>query len=297
MRGFLTREGIEEAAEFIRTRTGHRPTIGLITGSGLAALADEVTEADTIPYAQIPHFPVSTVEGHPGELVIGRLEGEEVVVMRGRAHFYEGTPMQQVTFPIRVMRALGVEEIIVTNAAGGLNPSFKAGDIMLITDHINLVGMAGLNPLHGPNDPTLGPRFVDMSRAYDPQLRDLARRVAGELGFELRKGIYIMLAGPTFETPADVRFLQIIGADAVGMSTVPEVIVARHGGMRVLGLSHISNVIATGHEMGPEEGDLHQEVLAAGAAAVPRLVALIRGIVREVTIQRSVRSQSRRAGS
>ena len=276
---FLTREEIEEAAAFIRARTRHRPTIGLITGSGLDALADEVTEADAIPYAQIPHFPVATVEGHPGDLVIGRLEGKEVAVKRGRAHFYEGYPMQQVTFPVRVMRALGVETLIVTNAAGGLNPAFKAGDIMLITDHINLVGMAGLNPLHGPNDPALGPRFVDMSHAYDPQLQELARRGARELGFELQQGVYIMLAGPTFETPADVRFLQLIGADAVGMSTVPEVIVARHGGMRALGLSHISNVIAVGHEA---EGDLHQEVLAAGAAAVPRLLALIRGIIRKI---------------
>ncbi|HID86006.1 MAG TPA: purine-nucleoside phosphorylase [Anaerolineae bacterium] len=281
MSRFLTREEIGEAAAFIGARTGHRPTIGLITGSGLAALADEVAEADTIPYAQIPHFPVSTVEGHPGELVIGRLEGKEVAVMRGRAHFYEGYSMRQVAFPVRVMRALGVKTLIVTNAAGGLNPAFKAGDIMLITDHINLVGMAGLNPLHGPNDPALGPRFVDMSQAYDPDLRALAQRVARKLGFELQQGVYVMSAGPTFETPADVRFLQLIGADAVGMSTVPEVIVARHGGMRVLGLSHISNVIAAGHGMGPES-DLHQEVLAAGAAAVPRLMALIRGIIREM---------------
>lgn len=187
--------------------------------------------------------------------------------------------MQQITFPVRVMRALGVDTLIVTNAAGGLNPHFRAGDIMLITDHLNLVGMAGLNPLRGPNDPTLGPRFVDMSQAYDPELRDLAQRVAGELGFQLQQGIYIMLAGPTFESPADIRFLQLMGADAVGMSTVPEVIVARHGGMRVLGLSHISNVIAASHEAG---GNLHQEVLAAGAAAVPRLMALIRGIIREM---------------
>ncbi|MFQ6058599.1 MAG: purine-nucleoside phosphorylase [Anaerolineae bacterium] len=273
------RAQINEAAQFIQARTKHQPAIGLITGSGLAALADEVAETDVIPYAQIPHFPVSTVEGHPGELVMGRLEGKGVVVMRGRAHFYEGYPMQQITFPVRVMRALGVDTLIVTNAAGGLNPHFRAGDIMLITDHLNLVGMAGLNPLRGPNDPTLGPRFVDMSQAYDPELRDLAQRVAGELGFQLQQGIYIMLAGPTFESPADIRFLQLMGADAVGMSTVPEVIVARHGGMRVLGLSHISNVIAASHEAG---GNLHQEVLAAGAAAVPRLMALIRGIIREM---------------
>ena len=212
------------------------------------------------------------------------MEGNNVIVMQGRAHFYEGYPMPQLGLPVRVMQRLGAEVLFVTNAAGAVNPDFAPGDLMLLTDHINLVGMAGLNPLYGPNDPALGPRFVDMSQAYDPQLRDLARRVAGELGFEIQQGIYIMLAGPTFETAADVRFLQLIGADAVGMSTVPEAIVARHGGMRVLGLSHISNVIAASHEAGPAEGDLHQEVLAAGAAAVPRLVALMRGIVREVTI-------------
>lgn len=273
------RKEVAEAVSFIRSRTSHRPTIGIILGSGLGSLADEVIEADIIPYREIPHFPQTTVEGHQGKLVIGRLEDKEVIVMRGRAHFYEGYSLAQVTFPIRVMRALGVRTLIVTNAAGGLNPSFQAGDLMLITDHINLVGMAGFNPLRGPSDESLGPRFLDMSQAYDPQLQEIAREMAKELGFELRQGVYIMLAGPTYETPADLRFIRMIGADAVGMSTVPEVIVARHGGMRALGLSAISNV-ALGSHAG--QGVSHEEVLAATEAMVPKLIALIKGIVRRI---------------
>ena len=301
------RKEIAEAVSFIEGRTSHRPTIGIILGSGLGPLADEVSEADIIPYSEIPHFPQTTVEGHRGELVIGRLENKEVAVMRGRAHFYEGYSMQQVTFPIRVMRALGVRTLIVTNAAGGLNPSFQAGDLMLITDHINLVGMAGFNPLRGPSDEDLGPRFLDMSQAYDPQLQEIAREAAKELGFELRQGVYIMLAGPTYETPADLRFIRMIGADAVGMSTVPEVIVARHGGMRVLGLSGISNVALGSHagqgdefsrlkgaplEKGRENssGVSHEEVLAAAEAMVPKLIALIKGIVRRIDEKSSLSS-------
>jgi len=292
------REEIAEAVSFIRGRTSHRPTIGIILGSGLGPLADEVIEADIIPYSEIPHFLQTTVEGHRGELVMGRLGDKEVIVMRGRAHFYEGHSLAQVTFPIRVMRALGVRTLIVTNAAGGLNPSFQAGDLMLITDHINLVGMAGFNPLRGPNDESLGPRFLDMSQAYDPQLQEIAREVAKELGFELRQGVYIMLAGPTYETPADLCFIRMIGADAVGMSTVPEVIVARHGGMQVLGLSAISNVALRAEPFGAEplrgspQGEAlgshtgqevsHEEVLAATKAMVPKLIVLIKGIVRRI---------------
>lgn len=280
MNEFFTRKEIEEAAGFIRGRTSHQPTIGIILGSGLGPLADEVAEADIIPYGEIPHFSLATVEGHRGELIIGRLEDKEVIVMRGRAHFYEGYSLAQVTFPIRVMRALGVQTLIVTNAAGGLNPSFHAGDLMLITDHINLVGMAGFNPLRGPNDESLGPRFLDMSQAYDPQLGEIAREVARGLGFELQQGVYIMVTGPTFETPADLRFLRMIGADAVGMSTVPEVIVARHGGMRVLGLSGIGNVALAGQGAG--QGVSHEEVLAAARFIVPRLTSLIQGVVRRI---------------
>ncbi len=268
---------INAAAEVIRSRTHHRPTIGLVLGSGLNSLADNVEEADIIPYAEIPGFPVSTVEGHIGRLVIGRLAGLAVMIMQGRAHYYEGYSLQQVTFPIRVMQALGIKLLIVTNAAGGINPTFRAGDLMLICDHLNLIGMAGLNPLRGPNDPALGPRFPSMSQAYDRELRLLAQQVARELGIELRQGVYAGLAGPTFETPAEVRFLRIAGADAVGMSTVPEVIVARHGGMRVLGISGICNVAIAEPDANAEVS--HEEVLEAGRLIAPRLTRLITGVL------------------
>jgi purine-nucleoside phosphorylase len=279
-------EEIAETASHIRERTGCRPTVMIITGSGLGALADDIEEPSSLPYTEIPHFSTTSVLGHAGELVTGKLAGREVALMQGRVHFYEGHSMQRVTFPIRVLRRLGAEILIVTNAAGGLQESFKAGDLMLITDHINLVGMAGFNPLRGPNDERLGPRFVDMSSAYDVSLRDLALAVSEELGIELRQGIYVMAAGPTFETPADVRFLRLIGADAVGMSTVPEAVVARHGGMRVLGFSHISNVIpgadAPLKEEHGEEEELHQEVLEAGSRVTPKLGLLISEIIRRL---------------
>lgn len=271
---FFTRADIEKSATSIAARTKHRPRVGLILGSGLNPLADEISQADVIAYRDIPSFPVSTVEGHTGELVIGKLSGQVVMVMRGRAHYYEGYSMQQVTLPVRVMRALGVHTLVVTNAAGGVNQDFRAGDLMLIADHINLVGMTGLNPLRGPNDESLGPRFPDMTDAYDPDLRAQARAMAKELKIGLREGVYVMLAGPSFESPADVRFLRMIGADAVGMSTVPEVIVARHSGVRVLGLSLISNSLASGH------GKVsHEEVLAAGEKAVPLLATLIKCVL------------------
>ena len=191
MAKFFTRKEFAEAADFIRSRTDHEPTIGLILGTGLNPLAEEVRRADAISYREIPHFPVSTIEGHVGRLVIGELEGQEILVMQGRAHHYEGYSPQHIVLPVRVMQLLGIEILIVTNAAGGLNPAFKAGDLMLTTDHINLIGMAGLNPLHGPNDPQLGPRFVDMSQAYDLKLREMALRVAKSLGFPLHQGVYI----------------------------------------------------------------------------------------------------------
>lgn len=274
---FFTRADIDRAAQYITSRTRHKPTVGLILGSGLNPLASEIAEADTIAYREIPNFPVSTVQGHTGELVVGCLNGKTVMAMRGRAHYYEGYSMQQVTMPVRAMRALGVQTLIVTNAAGGVNEHYHAGDLMLIGDHINLVGMTGLNPLRGPNDDTLGPRFPDMSNAYDPDLRAKTRALAKELKIELREGVYLMLAGPSFESPADVRFLRMIGADAVGMSTVPEVIVARHGGMRVLGLSLISNSLASGHALVS-----HDEVLEAGKNAVPLLSTLIRCVLGEI---------------
>ncbi|TKJ30723.1 MAG: purine-nucleoside phosphorylase [Chloroflexi bacterium B3_Chlor] len=274
---------MEESASYISAQTPSRPTVAIITGSGLGAVADDVEAPESMPYGVIPHFPSTSVQGHVGELVIGRLAGKEVAFMRGRVHFYEGYSLQRITFPIRVMHRLGIDTVIVTNAAGGLREDQKAGDLMLITDHINLVGMAGFNPLRGPNDPRLGPRFVEMSVAYDVGLRDLALSVAEELGVELRQGTYAMSAGPTFETPADVRFLRLIGADAVGMSTVPEVIVVRHEGMRALGLSHISNVIPVGgvpsKDQPMSQESLHQEVLDAGREVVPKLSLLIKGIL------------------
>ena len=277
---WITRVQIDAAAEFIRGCTRHRPTTGLILGSGLGSLADQVREADSIPFDQIPYFPLSTVLGHNGRLVIGELEEQVVLAMQGRAHYYEGYSMAQVTLPVRVMQALGIQVLIVTNAAGGLNPEWHAGDLMLITDHINMVGMTGANPLRGPNLGSFGPRFPDMSTAYDPQLRQLAREAAQQAGIALREGVYIGLAGPNFETPAELRFLRSAGADAVGMSTVAEVTVARHGGTRVLGLSAISNIVV----YDPAKGGVpsHEEVLEAGAQIVPKLTAVICNTLRRL---------------
>lgn len=286
----IDRSAVSLAAEFIQARTARRPTVGIILGSGLGALGDDVQQPTTIHYQEIPGFVPSTVVGHKGDLVIGGLEGKTVAVMRGRIHAYEGYTPQQITFPVRVLKAIGCQTLVVTNAAGGLNPAFAAGDLMLITDHLNLPAMIGHNPLYGPNDPALGPRFPDMSNAYDPSLRDMAHQVAGGLGITLHEGVYVMLGGPSYETAAEVRFLRIAGADAVGMSTASEVIVARHAGMRVFGVSLISNVIpmpgaapvsATPHAAPGALG--HEEVLATAAAAAPRFIAFIRGVVRRLT--------------
>jgi purine-nucleoside phosphorylase len=274
----FSQSDFEAAAAAIKERSQLTPKIGLILGSGLNPLARSVEGGITIPYGEIPHFPAATVQGHIGRLIIGWLEGQIVAVMQGRAHYYEGYSMAEITFPVRVMQVLGVESLIVTNAAGGLNPEFQAGDVMLITDHINLIGMAGLNPLRGPNLDEFGPRFPDMSEAYDRHLQELARQVATEANVPLREGVYICLAGPSFETPADLRFLRLIGADAVGMSTVPEVTIARHGGTRVLGLSGISNVAVM--EGVPPAKTTHEEVLEAGQMLVPRLETVIRGVLR-----------------
>jgi purine-nucleoside phosphorylase len=275
---FFSQSHFEAAAAAIRERSQLTPKIGLILGSGLNPLARSVDDGITIPYGEIPHFPVATVQGHVGQLVIGRLEGQVVAVMQGRAHYYEGYSMAEITFPVRVMQVLGIESLIVTNAAGGLNPEFQAGDVMLITDHINLIGMTGLNPLRGPNLDEFGPRFPDMSEPYDRHLQELAMQVATEANVPLREGVYICLAGPSFETRADLRFLRLIGADAVGMSTVPEVTIARHGGTRVLGLSGISNVAVI--EGVPPAETTHEEVLEAGQMLVPRLETVIRGVLR-----------------
>ncbi|MBI3174622.1 MAG: purine-nucleoside phosphorylase [Chloroflexi bacterium] len=276
MQNFFTLAQFDEVAAAIRTRTSYKPTVALILGSGLNGLADSVQKADIIPFGDLPHFPVSTVHGHAGRLVIGELEGQIVFVMQGRIHYYEGYSMNQVTLPIRVMQRLGIGSLIVTNAAGGVNPEFQPGDVMLITDNLNLMGMTGANPLFGPNIDELGTRFPDMSQAYDRQYQDLARRVARESNLTLREGVYAGLSGPSFESPADLRFLRLAGADSVGMSTVPEVIVAHHGGMRVLGFSGISNKA----NLDGSTVTTHEEVIEAGRVITPKVETLVRGVLR-----------------
>jgi purine-nucleoside phosphorylase len=275
---FITIEQIDEAAAAIRTRLTHSPTVGLILGSGLGGLADAAEAPELVPYPEIPHWPVSTVFGHSGRLVVGRLEGQTVLIMQGRAHFYEGYSISHTGLPVRVMKRLGIETLMVTNAAGAVNPDYEPGDLMLITDHLNMLGMAGVSSLRGPNLDEFGPRFPDMSRAYDRDLLAQARQVAGTLGFGVHEGVYTCLAGPSFETPADLRFLRLIGSDAVGMSTVPEVTVARHSGMRVLGISGISNKA----NLDGNTPTSHEEVLEAGRVLVPKLTALVRGVLRKV---------------
>lgn len=278
MSEFISLSEIDQAVELIRGRINLQPRVGMILGSGLGTLADRVEEAVIIHYGDIPNWPVSTVEGHQGQLVIGELEGQNVLVMQGRAHFYEGYSMAQVGFPVRVMQRLGLEVFIVTNAAGGINQDYHPGEVMLITDHLNFLGMAGESPLRGPNFDEIGPRFPDMGRTYDRQLGDSARQVAKDSNITLHEGVYVCLAGPSFETPADLRFLKAMGVDAVGMSTVPEVTVARHGGMRVLGLSTISNKA----NLDGNTFTTHEEVLEAGKIVVPRLVKIIRGVLQQL---------------
>lgn len=232
---------MEEAVEYIKSKIKDEPKVGLILGSGLGVLADEVESPIKLLYSEIPHFPVSTVEGHTGQLVIGKVHGVTVVVMQGRFHFYEGYSLEEVTFPVRVMKEIGVRNLIVTNAAGAVNPSFKPGDLMNIRDHVNNMNV---NPLIGPNHSGLGARFPDMSVPYSNRLRELAKRTAKHLKIELKEGIYVSNTGPSYETPAEVRMIRKLGGDAVGMSTVPEVIVARHAGICVLGISCISNMAA-----------------------------------------------------
>ncbi|MBZ5750424.1 purine-nucleoside phosphorylase [Metabacillus rhizolycopersici] len=232
---------IKEAANYVKVKFNDTPKVGLILGSGLGVLADEIEQSVKIPYDEIPNFPVSTVEGHAGQLVFGTLKGAKVVAMQGRFHFYEGYSLDKVTAPVRVMKELGVETLIVTNAAGGINESFEAGDLMLITDHINNMGA---NPLIGPNDSNIGVRFPDMSESYNLNLREMAKSSANELNIKLQEGVYVGNTGPSYETPAEIRALRTLGGDAVGMSTVPEVIVAKHAGLNVLGISCISNMAA-----------------------------------------------------
>lgn len=268
---------VVESVAAIQSRTSLKPAVGLILGSGLGDLAAEVRDATAIPYGEIPHFLRSTVVGHAGRLLIGILEDVPVVVMQGRFHFYEGYTLQALTLPVRVMRVLGAHTLVVTNAAGGLNPAYRPGDFMLIRDHINFPGLTGMNPLIGPNDERLGERFPPLARAYDAELRVLARSVASTLPeITLHEGVYAMVGGPSYETGAELKFLRIIGADAVGMSTAPEVVVARHMGMRVLGLSLITNT-ATGEET---EKVNHAEVLTTADAARTKFAMLVNGILR-----------------
>lgn len=270
-----SKANIQEATQWIQSKIQVQPKIALILGSGLGVLAGEVENPVKLAYNEIPHFPQSTVEGHAGELVVGTLEGQPVLVMAGRFHLYEGHPLSAVTFPIRVMKALGIEKIIVTNAAGGINTSYKPGDLMLIKDHINF---AFQNPLIGPNDPEQGVRFPDMSTAYDPDLRGLASQVAEEQGVKFQEGVYVGLLGPTYETPAEIRMFRHLGGDAVGMSTVPEVIVARHAGIRCLGISCISNMAA-----GILEQPLsHDEVMETTELVKSQFISLVKGILRKI---------------
>ncbi len=275
---FMTLEQIDEVADAIRQRTKYQPKVALVLGSGLGGLADSIQNPDIIPYGDLPHWPQSTVWGHAGRLVIGEFENQTILVMQGRIHFYEGYSMSQVTLPVRVMQRLGIEILVVTNAAGAINPDFVPGDLMLITDNLNLVGMMGFNPLIGPNLDVFGPRFPDMSQAYDRKLCQLAREAARENNINLREGVYAGLSGPSFESPADLRFLHMVGADSVGMSTVPEVIVAFHGGTRVLGISGISNKA----NLDGNTATSHEEVLEAGKMMVPKLEALIRSVLRKL---------------
>ena len=275
MNPFVTIEDIDQAVQFITQKIKITPKVGLVLGSGLGALADQVKEAVVIPYADIPNWPLSTIHGHAGKLVIGTLAGQPVMVMQGRTHFYEGYPMDQVTLPIRVMQRMKVNTIILTNAAGAINPSYQPGDVMVLTDHIGLIGMAGMNPLRGPNLEEFGERFPDMSQVYDRKLIDLAQKIAGEQKIVLHQGVYVCLSGPSFETPADLRFLRGIGADAVGMSTVPEAIVARHGRTSVLAFSGISNKA----NLDGNTETTHEEVLAAGSVIAPKLLRIITGVL------------------
>jgi purine-nucleoside phosphorylase len=263
---------IEQAQAFLESRTSLRPPIGVVLGSGLGAFSDELTERAEIPYSQIPEWPGSTAVGHAGSLIFGKLDGLAVVVMAGRAHLYEGYSPAQVTFGVRVLRRMGVKSMIFTNAAGGINLALQRGGLVLIADHINL---QGCNPLVGPNDEQRGPRFPDMSEAYSLAFRDIAKHVAAELKIPVGEGVYAAMLGPSYETPAEIRFLRTIGADVVGMSTVPEVIVANHMGMRVLGISCVTNMAAG---VLPQKIN-HEEVLETGRMVRDTLVRYLKALL------------------
>jgi purine-nucleoside phosphorylase len=274
---FELHQHVEEAAKVIREQCSLEPQVGIILGTGLSGLSDQIEVEARIAYKDIPHFPTSTVESHAGELVLGRLAGKSVAALSGRFHYYEGYTFQQVTFPIRVAKALGITTLIVSNAAGGLNPQFKLGEVMVITDHINFMGG---NPLIGPNDDSLGPRFPDMSEPYSEGLADLAEAVALEKGINVQRGVYLAVTGPCLETRAEYRFMRLIGADAVGMSTVPEVIVAVHAGLRVLGFSAITDMCLPD---ALEPVDISR-IIATANSVEPKLSAIVSGCLEQMDV-------------
>ncbi|KAK7103545.1 purine nucleoside phosphorylase-like [Littorina saxatilis] len=277
-------EEIQSIATNILTHTKHQPKVGIICGSGLGGLADMVEQHDTINYSQIPEFPASTVPGHEGKLVFGLLQGKAVVLMRGRFHYYEGYPMWKVAMPVRVMKAMGVTTLIVTNAAGGINPDFNTGDIMIIKDHIDLPGLTGECVLIGKNDRRFGPRFPATVDTYDEELRNLAKQISVELGYGniMREGVYIMIGGPTFETVAESRLLRTFGADAVGMSTVPEAVVAKHGGLRTFGVSLITDMVTLDYDK--VRNTTHEEVLEVGRRRAGDLQKIVSNLVGQMTV-------------
>jgi purine-nucleoside phosphorylase len=263
---------IKETVEYLETKILNKPEIGIILGTGLGGLVNEIKIHHTIPYEFIPNFPVSTVEGHRGQLLSGTMSGKNVIALQGRFHYYEGYSMQELTFPIRVMKFLGIKILILSNASGGVNPEFEIGDLMVIVDHINLMKN---NPLIGQNEEEIGTRFPDMSNAYDPELIKRAFEVADKLKIKLQKGVYAAVSGPTFETPAEYRYIRIIGADAVGMSTVPEVIAARHMGLRCFAFSVISDLGVPGKIV----EITHKDVIQAARTVEPRMTKIIKGVI------------------
>ncbi|MFW5648577.1 MAG: purine-nucleoside phosphorylase [Candidatus Alkaliphilus sp. MAG34] len=269
---------LEETKKYLLDNIKETPKIGLILGSGLGTLADEIENAIIIDYRDIPNFPVSTVEGHAGQLVIGKLMDKQVVAMKGRFHYYEGYSMAEVTFPVRVMKAIGVEMLLVTNACGGLNPDLYPGALVAISDHIN---MTGNNPLIGPNYSELGPRFPDMSDAYDKDLIQLIHKVGEKIGIKVHNGVYVSISGPTYSSKAESKMFRLIGADTIGMSTVPEVIVAKHSGMKIMGISCVTDMaIFEGTET-----ISHEQVMEIADKTRPKFINLIKSFIKEVSMQ------------
>jgi purine-nucleoside phosphorylase len=266
---------ISETIEYLETKVAFKPEVGIILGTGLGGLVDEIDIYKTIPYESIPNFPAATVDGHHGQLIFGTMSGRNIVAMQGRFHYYEGYTMQEITFPVRVMRFLGIKLLVLSNASGGLNPDFEIGDIMLIDDHINLMKD---NPLIGKNDDGVGTRFPDMSNAYDQELLNKAITIGEHLGIRLKKGVYAAVSGPTYETPAEYRYIRIIGGDAVGMSTVPEVITARHMGLKCFAVSIISDLGVPGKIVEIS----HQHVIEAARAVEPKMTQLLRELLKEI---------------